>query len=105
MAIKDVLKEELAHSEHLLKRYQSELTKLPRGSIVKRRIKGHEYYYLVYREQGVFKAVYKGKSVPERELKKYGEAKALRAKYRQAVSKLKKQIRYLRGALRGREEV
>jgi hypothetical protein len=32
-------------------RYEEELAQLPRGSLVKRIIKGNEYYYLVYRNR------------------------------------------------------
>lgn len=105
MPIKSVLKEELENSLRMQKRYERELSKLPKGSISKRRIKGHEYYYLVYRENGKFKAEYKGKSVSADELQKYSEAKEMRAKYRKSLSQLKKQIRYLKGALRGKEEI
>ncbi|MFH0908195.1 MAG: hypothetical protein V1929_05480 [bacterium] len=87
------------------KRYEEELSRLPRGSLVKREIKGHQYYYLVYREKGLFKAVYRGKSVPEKQILAFREAKASRARYRQALSQLKKQIRYLEGVLRGKEEI
>ena len=44
------------------------------------------------------------KSVPAAELKKYRQAKKQRAKVRRSLSQLKKQIRYLKGALRGKEE-
>jgi hypothetical protein len=87
------------------KRYEQELAKLPKGSLVKRAIKGHEYYYLVYRENGKVKSVYKGKSPSEQDLLKYQQAKELRTKYRKALSQLKKQIRYLKGVLRGKEEI
>ena len=105
MVIKSILKEELANSVRMKKRYEQELASLPRGSLVKRSIKGHVYYYLVSRENGKFKSVYKGSSVPARDLKKHQEAKQLRSKYRNALSQLKKQIRYLGGALRGKEEI
>ena len=105
MVIKSVLKEELANSLRMKKRYERELAKLPKGSLVKRNIKGHEYYYLVYRENGKLKSIYKGKSVQDKDVKKYQEAKNLRAKYRKALSQLKKQIRYLKGVLRGKEEI
>jgi hypothetical protein len=105
MSIKDVLKEELENSLRMQKRYEQELSKLPKGSISKRSIKGNVYYYLVYRENGKFKSEYKGKSVSDEELKKYNEAKIMRAKYRNSISKLKKQIRYLKGTLRGKEDI
>lgn len=105
MAIKNVLREELENSLRMKERYEEELAKLPPGSISKRNIKGNEYYYLVYREAGKFKSIYKSKSISDEELEKYAKTKEMRAKYRQALSKLKKQIRYLSGALRGKEEI
>ena len=105
MIIKSVLREELQNSLRMKKQYERELAKLPKGSLVKRTIKGHEYYYLIYRENGKFKSIYKGKSITKRELNKYRKSKELRAKYRHSLSKLKKQIRYLKGVLRGKEEI
>ena len=105
MAIKGVLKEELRNSRRMKKRFEQELASLPRGSLIKRKIKGGEYYYLVYRDKGEFKADYVGPDVSEKKLEQYRAAKALRAKYRNSVSKLKKEIRYLEGALRGKEDV
>ena len=105
MVIKSVLREELQNSLRMKKQYERELAKLPRGSLVKRKIKGHYYYYLVYREKGKFKSVYKGKDVSEKEMKKYREAKEMRAKYRNSLSQLKKQIRFLEGTLRGKAEI
>lgn len=63
MAIKDILREELENSLRMLKRYEEELSLLPIGSISKRKIKGNEYYYLVYRDKGKFKSEYKGKKL------------------------------------------
>lgn len=105
MAIKGVLREELGNSRRMKKRFEQELASLPRGSLVKRKIKGREYYYLIYRDKGRFRADYVGPSVPEKKLAAYRQAKELRAKYRNALSKLKKQIRYLGGTLRGKEDV
>lgn len=102
--IKGVLKEELANSLQMKKSYERELAKLPRGSLVKKKVKGHEYYYLLSREKGKVKLMYRGK-VPESEIKKYKEAKEYRAKYRKLLSQVKKQIRFLRSALRGKESV
>ncbi len=105
MSIKGVLKEELANSLRMQKRFGKELSKLPKGSISKRKIKGHEYYYLVYRENGKFISIYKGKSVSDKELKKYSQYKDLRSKYRKSLSLLKKQTRFLKGTLRGKESI
>jgi hypothetical protein len=103
--IKNVLREELENSLRMKGRYEQELAKLPKGSLVARNIKGHIYYYLVLREGGAVKSIYQGKSVPEERRAQYAEAKRLRAKYRNALSKLKKQIRYLEGVLRGQESI
>ena len=102
--IKGVLKEELENSLWMKKDYERELAKLPRGSLIKKKVKGHEYYYLLLREKGKVKFIYKGK-VSDEEIKKYREAKEYRAKYRKLLSQVKKQIRFLRSALRGKESV
>lgn len=102
--IKGVLKEELRNSLQMQKSYERELNKLPKGSLVKKRIKGREYYYLVFRDNGKVRFVYKGK-VPDGEVKKYQEAKALRARYRHLLSRVKKQVRFLRSSLRGKESI
>jgi hypothetical protein len=43
--------------------------------------------------------------VSEIEIEKYEEAKEYRAKYRKLLSQVKKQIRFLRSTLRGKESV
>ena len=105
MAIKGVLKEELDNSLRMKKRYEQELAKLPKGSLVKKNIKGYQYYYLLLRDKGKVKFIYKGKKVSTAEIKKYVQAKMLRAKYRGLLSKVKKQIKFLRGSLRGKESI
>ena len=102
--IKSVLKEELANSLAMQKSYERELAKLPKGSLVKKTIKGHVYYYLQVRVEGKVKFVYKGK-LSDQEIKKYEQAKQYRAKYRKLLSETKKQIKFLRTALRGKESV
>jgi hypothetical protein len=102
--IKGVLREELENSLHMKDDYEKLLAKLPKGSLVKKMIKGHEYYYLLRREEGRIKFIYKGKC-SEQEIKKYQEAKETRAKYRKLLSQAKKQIKFLRSALRGKESV
>ncbi|MBN1269454.1 MAG: hypothetical protein JXB04_07700 [Kiritimatiellae bacterium] len=105
MPIKSVLREELEYSLRMKREYEKALARLPKGSLVKRQIKGRAYYYLVYREGGRFRADYKGRSVSRSKLERYRQAKELRAKYRHAISRLKKQVRYLRGVLRGKEDL
>ena len=103
--IKGVLEEELANSLAMKENYERELAKLPKGSLIKKKVKGHEYYYLVFREKGKVKFIYKGKEVSEGEIEKYRQAKEYRAKYRKLLSEIKKQIKFLRSTLRGKKSV
>jgi hypothetical protein len=102
--IKGVLAEELENSLRMQKDYESALNKLPEGCLVKKKIRGHDYYYVVKREGKKIIHIYKGKSSPD-EIKKFSEAKPLRVKYRNSLSKIKKQVRFLKGALRGKESI
>jgi hypothetical protein len=102
--IKSVLAEELQNSLRMKREYEKELRDLPRGCLARKTIKGHEYYYLVQREGGKVKYEYKGK-LSEEDIEKYRKAKQLRAKYRNLLSRVKKQIRFLRSALRGKEAI
>jgi hypothetical protein len=102
--IKGVLAEELENSQRMKKEYEGALKRLPQGCLAKKNIRGHDYFYLVKRVDKKVKYVYKGK-VSEEEIKKFEEAKVMRAKYRNLLSQVKKQIRFLRGSLRGKEAV
>ncbi|MFC1762675.1 hypothetical protein ACFL6U_11415 [Planctomycetota bacterium] len=102
--IKGILEEELANSLAMQKNYERELAKLPKGSLTKKTIKGHEYYYLQLREEGKVKFIYKGK-ISAKEVKKYEQAKQYRAKYRKLLSETKKQVKFLRSTLRGKKSV
>lgn len=105
MAIKGVLKEELENSIRMKEKFEKELVNLPVGSLIKKKIKGHEYYYIVLRENGNVRFIYKGKNVSDDFKKEYKRAKELRKKYRSNLSLLKKQIKFLKGALRGQESI
>ena len=102
--IKGVLAEELENSFRMKREYEEALKRLPQGCLALRKIRGHKYFYLVKRIGKNVKYVYKGK-VSEEEIEKYEEAKVMRAKYRKLLSQVKKQIRFLRGSLRGKEAV
>ncbi len=102
--IKGALAEELENSLRMRKEYVEALRRLPKGCLAVRRIRGHEYYYLVKRIGKKVKYLYKGK-ISEEEKKKYNEAKDLRAKYKKLLAQVKKQIRFLRSSLRGKEAV
>jgi hypothetical protein len=102
--IKSVLHEELQNSLRLEKAYRRELRKLLQGSLVSKVVNGHTYFYLVQRKNGKVVFSYKGK-VPKDMQLKYLQAKAMRAKYRNLSSRVKKQIRFLKGVLRGKEAI
>lgn len=102
--IKGVLEEELLNSLRMRKDYESALSKLPQGCLVEKKIRGHKYYYIVKREGLKVVYFYRGKISPK-EVNKYNEAKPLRAKYRHGLSKVKKQIKFLKGVLRGKESI
>ena len=105
MVIKSVLKEELANSSKMKKSYERELTKLPKGSLVKKTIKGNDYYYIITRNKGKVHFLYKGKKVSTELIAKYKMTKEYRAKYRNLLAKVKKQIRFIKGTLRGKEPI
>jgi len=102
--IKGVLAEELNNSLRMKNGYEKALRKLPIGCIRLKIIRGHRYCYLVKRVNGKVKYAYKGK-MSENEIGKYEEAKKMRAKYRKLLSQVKKQIKFLRSSLRGKEAV
>ncbi|HEY4715895.1 MAG TPA: hypothetical protein VII00_02195 [bacterium] len=102
--IKGVLAEELQNSLRMKKGYEDALRKLPKGCLALREIKNHKYYYLVIRKGKKVKYIYKGK-LSEEEIKQYEREKLLRAKYRKLLSQVKRQIRFLRSSLRGKEAI
>ena len=102
--IKGVLAEELENSLRMSKEYDHSLSKLPQGCLAVRKIRGREYFYLVKREGKKVKYLYRGK-ISEEEQSKYKEAKVLRAKYRSLRSQVRKQVKFLRSSLRGKEPI
>ena len=104
MGIKDVLREELANSRRMGRDYARELARLPPGSLVRKRIKGRYYYYLVVREGAKVRTAYKGR-LTRQEVKLYKDQSAKRRRLKARLAQVKKQIRYLRSVLRGRYPV
>lgn len=102
--IKGVLAEEFKNSQKMQKDYERALKDLPQGCLARRVIRGGVYYYLVRRVGAKVVYQYKGK-ISSDEIKKYQDAKEKRAQYRKLLSRVKKQVRYLKGALRGKEAV
>jgi len=60
-AVRDIIREEYSRLIELKKKYVQELATLPKGSISKKKIKNHNYYYLAYRSKEKVKFDYLGK--------------------------------------------
>ena len=104
MGIKDVLKEELTNSLRMAQDYARELAGLPPGSLVRKRIKGRYFYYLVYRQGAQVKTSYKGR-LSRTEVQQHKTQSEKRRRLKACLTQVKKQIRYLRSTLRGRYAV
>lgn len=102
--IKDLLKEELGNSIRIKGDYKETLKKFPGGSIIKKKIRGHRYYYLAFRDGKKVRFIYKGKKISKDGLVELRKSKNLRLKYKKLIEKLNKRIKYLRKALRGKED-
>ncbi len=105
MAIKELLKEELANSLRMERDYARAMAELPRGSLVRKVIGKQAYYYLAFRDGPRVRFQYKGRKISEQDVAKYSEAKRRRVQYRRLLSDVRKQIRFLRRALRAKQAV
>lgn len=98
-----VLKEELNNSKRLLKNYDLELKKLPKGSLVKKKIHHQDFYYLAYREGKKIVFEYKGK-LSKDEIHQIEESKKKRLKYKKLMKDVKNQIHFIERVLRGKRK-
>jgi len=100
--IKGVLQEELENSLRQEGAFRKSLKAMPPGALVKKKIRGHAYYYLMRRENGRVCFRYLGKLSPK-EVSQYESAQKLREKYRKQLSQIKKQVSFLKKALNAKE--
>ena len=98
--IKSVLQEELGNSRQMQRRYVQALRRLGKGSLVKKRIGGHAYYYLALREGGRVRFRYLGK-LSAQEVQVRQAQHRQRGQYRRLLREVKQQIRFLERSLRG----
>jgi hypothetical protein len=98
MIIEGVLKEELQNSKQIKKKYEERLKKLPKGCLVKKNIKGHNYYYIARRKGDKVVFSY-ANNLPKSEIDKYIKAKKLKKKYRKLLSEVKKEIEFIKKVL------
>jgi len=98
--IKSVLQEELVNSRRMQRRYAQALRRLGKGSLVKKRIGGHPYYYLAVREGRRVRFRYLGK-LSAKEVQVRQAQHRQRGQYRRLLREVKQQIRFLERSLRG----
>lgn len=97
-SVKDILGEELKYLLGLIKHYQENIKKLPRGSISKKKIFGREYIYSQHRQGKKVLCNYLGK-LSAGELKKLQEKINQREQYKKLLKEVNQKILYLRKAL------
>jgi len=89
-----VLNEELDRLNQLKKNYEIQIVKLPKGSLIRKNVKGNIYYYLNYRQEKkkIFK--YIGK-LPNKELENLLDKIEDRRKLEKLNKQVKKDIKKL----------
>jgi len=101
--IKGVLKEELENSLEMIGRYQEKIAEI-KGCLVRKKIGKRYYYYLAKRQGKKVIFIYKGPI--SREIKRvYAKQREMLSKYKNLLSQVKKQVKFLRRALHGKEAV
>jgi hypothetical protein len=100
--IKSVLEEELKKALKMQEEYEKALAGLPRGVLVKKFVKGYQYYYLMTREDGKVRFEYKGKLFGK-DIRYHEAVKKDRARFRKLLGDVKKRVAFIRRTLRGQE--
>lgn len=102
-SMEGILKEELLRLRSAERSYKREVSKLPNGSIQKRRIKGSIYSYLVFRKNG--KIVYKYLGRPSKfALKELQDRIKLRKEYRKQLREVRENKKRIMKMLYGRKK-
>lgn len=101
--IKSVLQEELENFIRMKEEYKRALAEYPGGSYVKKKIRGHFYYYLAFRHGKKVRFIYKGKVLSKEDIANLKKSKKMRLKYKELIKKLTNRIKFIKRALRGRE--
>ena len=97
--MKGLAREELENSIRIRDDYKKALSKLPKGSLSRKKIKGNEYYYLSYRDKsGRVQSRYLGK-LSDAQLKRYREKIRRRREYSKLIKKSEKQITFFKKVL------
>ncbi len=101
--IKSVILDEYNRNKRMQDTYNQEIALLPRGSITRKHIKGHDYFYLMYRQDG--KVVNKYLSSKNNDVELLRKQIARRKQLENLLRSLKKEQldmeRFLRGNKNG----
>jgi hypothetical protein len=100
--LKGILKESLDYYLDLDNRLKARLKELPRGSILKRRIGRHEYFYLKVRDGRRVQSKYLGKKRPEDIEKAIKERRLLKQQLKEVERNVKLLARIMKRRKRGR---
>jgi hypothetical protein len=98
--IRGIVQEEEERLKSLLEYYSEQLKEFPRGSVRIRELKGNQYAYLVYREEGRVKNEYLGSILSEKvqqTIEQANQRNKIRAQQKEAMVILKE----VKGMLRG----
>lgn len=87
--LKGILKDSLRYYQRLERDLRRRLAHLPKGSVKRRRIKGHAYYYLQKREGGKVIHRYLGRQEPSDLIKKIQQRRLLRKELAQVKAALR----------------
>ncbi len=98
-----ILKEELRRLKELKCNYEKEISKLPKGCLIKKNIKGHVYYYLNFRDGAQKHFKYLGK-VDKKELEKLQSKVNKRRKFRKLHLQVKNDIKKLEKMVHGKKK-
>jgi len=101
--LKGILKEELMRLKELKRNYEKEISKLPKGCLIKKKIKGHIYYYLNFREGQKKHFKYLGK-IDKKELEKLQSKINERRKFRKLHIQVKNDIKKLEKMVHGKKK-
>lgn len=97
--IRGVLREELENSLRMQEKYREALIQMPRGSLIKKKRKENDYFYLAYRESPKkVKFSYLGK-LSAKQIQEYQEKIEKRKRYNKLLRDLREQISYLQKVL------
>lgn len=91
--LKNILKEELNRLKKLDNQYSKQISRLPKGSLIRKTIKNHVYYYLSYWHNNKSAFKYIGKLSPKKReelLDKIDERKKIEKLHKQLKKNIKK---------------